>query len=379
MARYKFDQIAFNSTDKKKPVDEDKKHYIGLEHLDSGSLKVTRWGSEIAPKGEKLLMRKGDVLFGKRRAYQKKVAIAPFDGIFSAHGMVLRPKTEVIDPDFFPLFIASDYFLDAAIKISVGSLSPTINWRDLKELEFDIPSLPVQRKLAKILWAINDTKGAYEQLIQETDELVKSQFIEMFGYPGRVDKGYQLKLLGDVCSVERGGSPRPISDFITNAPDGLNWIKIGDADSGRYITHTAEKIKPEGLSKTRKVYVGDLLLSNSMSFGRPYILKIDGCIHDGWLVLHFDDKVIDAIFLQTFLSLPETFSAFEKMAEGAVVNNLNSSVVKKLPVLLPSIEQQRMYREVIKQSDKSKFELQYVKRNVKEMITCSQKKIQLNR
>ena len=207
----------------------------------------------------------------------------------------------------------------------------------------------------------------------------KSQFIEMFGYPGRVDKGYQLKLLGDVCSVERGGSPRPISDFITNAPDGLNWIKIGDADSGRYITHTAEKIKPEGLSKTRKVYVGDLLLSNSMSFGRPYILKIDGCIHDGWLVLHFDDKVIDAIFLQTFLSLPETFSAFEKMAEGAVVNNLNSSVVKKLPVLLPSIEQQRMYREVIKQSDKSKFELQYVKRNVKEMITCSQKKIQLNR
>ena len=124
MARYKFDQIAFNSTDKKKPTDEDKEHYIGLEHLDSGSLQVTRWGSEIAPKGEKLLMKKGDVLFGKRRAYQKKVAIAPFDGIFSAHGMVLRPKTEVIDPDFFPLFIASDYFLDAAIKISVGSLSP---------------------------------------------------------------------------------------------------------------------------------------------------------------------------------------------------------------------------------------------------------------
>ena len=79
MAKYKFDQIAFNSTDKKKPTDEDKEHYIGLEHLDSGSLKVTRWGSEIAPKGEKLLMKKGDVLFGKRRAYQKKVAIAPFD------------------------------------------------------------------------------------------------------------------------------------------------------------------------------------------------------------------------------------------------------------------------------------------------------------
>ena len=201
MARYKFDQIAFNSTDKKKPVDEDKEHYIGLEHLDSGSLKVTRWGSEVAPKGEKLLMKKGDVLFGKRRAYQKKVAIAPFDGIFSAHGLVLRPKTDVIDPGFFPLFIASDYFLDAAIKISVGSLSPTINWRDLKELEFDLPSIPVQQKLAKVLWAINDTKGAYQKLILETDELVKSQFIEMFGRPGQDDKGWGLTTLGKCCEL----------------------------------------------------------------------------------------------------------------------------------------------------------------------------------
>ena len=208
MARYKFDQIAFNSTDKKKPVDEDKEHYIGLEHLDSGSLKVTRWGSEIAPKGEKLLMKKGDVLFGKRRAYQKKVAIAPFDGIFSAHGLVLRPKTDVIDPGFFPLFIASDYFLDAAIKISVGSLSPTINWRDLKELEFDLPSISVQQKLAKVLWAINDTKGAYQKLIQETDELVKSQFIEMFGEPSKSDEAVPLERAFEI----RDDLRKPLND-----------------------------------------------------------------------------------------------------------------------------------------------------------------------
>lgn len=155
MPKYRFDEIAINSTAKKKPVEEDKYTYLGLEHLDSGSLKVTRFGSDVAPIGEKLLMKKGDVLFGKRRAYQKKVAIAPFDGIFSAHGMVLRPKEEVIDKDFFPLFISSDYFLDAAIKISVGSLSPTINWRDLKGLEFELPSLEEQKRLAEILWSIN--------------------------------------------------------------------------------------------------------------------------------------------------------------------------------------------------------------------------------
>ena len=128
MAKYKFSDIAINSTVKKKPTEEDKLTYLGLEHLDSGCLQVTRFGSEVAPIGEKLIMKKGDVLFGKRRAYQKKVAIAPFDGIFSAHGMVLRPNENIINKEFFPFFISSDYFLDAAIKISVGSLSPTINW-----------------------------------------------------------------------------------------------------------------------------------------------------------------------------------------------------------------------------------------------------------
>ena len=176
MAKYRFEQIALNSTAKKKPTEEDRFTYLGLEHLDPGSLTVTRWGADIAPKGEKLLMKKGDVLFGKRRAYQKKVAIAPFDGIFSAHGMVLRPREDVIDKNFFPLFISSDYFLDAAIKISVGSLSPTINWRDLKTLEFDLPDLETQRRLAEVLWSINDTIDAYKKLISATDELVKSKF-----------------------------------------------------------------------------------------------------------------------------------------------------------------------------------------------------------
>ena len=176
MAKYRFDQIAINSTEKKKPAEE-RFTYLGLEHLDSGTLRVTRFGTEVAPVGEKLVMHKGDMLFGKRRAYQKKVAIAPFDGIFSAHGMVLRPKEDVIDKDFFPLFISSDYFLDAAIKISVGSLSPTINWHDLKELEFELPDLAAQHKLAEILWSINDTMEAYKNLISATDELVKSQFI----------------------------------------------------------------------------------------------------------------------------------------------------------------------------------------------------------
>lgn len=204
MVKYRFEQIAINSTEKKKPVEEDRFTYLGLEHLDSGSLKVTRFGSEVAPIGEKLVMHKGDVLFGKRRAYQKKVAIAPFDGIFSAHGMVLRPREDVIDKSFFPLFISSDYFLDAAIKISVGSLSPTINWRDLKTLEFELPDLATQRKLAETLWSINDTMETYKKLIAATDELVKSQFMELFGDPKTNQKGLPILKIGEFGKVKGG-------------------------------------------------------------------------------------------------------------------------------------------------------------------------------
>lgn len=204
MSKYAFGDIAINSTEKKKPEPADKATYIGLEHLDSGSLIVRRFGSDVAPIGDKLIMKKGDILFGKRRAYQKKVAIAPFDGIFSAHGMVLRPKTEVIDKDFFPLFIASDYFLDAAIRISVGSLSPTINWSDLKALEFSLPPLDEQRRLAQLLWAALDLKEAYQTMLARCDEMASSRFIEMFGNPIEHENNNGFPLLGKICNLKAG-------------------------------------------------------------------------------------------------------------------------------------------------------------------------------
>ena len=176
MTRLKFDQIAVNSTVKKKPEDKDRERYVGLEHLDPGMLDVTRWGAEVTPKGDKLLMKKGDVLFGRRRAYQKKVGIAPFDGIFSAHGMVLRPKVDVVDPEFFPFFISSDTFLDEAIRVSVGSLSPTATWKDLKSLEFNLPSLETQHVLAGILSEAEQLKKHYRDLLTTCDDVIKSQF-----------------------------------------------------------------------------------------------------------------------------------------------------------------------------------------------------------
>ena len=354
MGTFKFDEIAFNSTEKKKPVDEDKYTYLGLEHLDSDSIYVTRYGADVAPKGDKLIMKKGDVLFGKRRAYQKKVAIAPFDGIFSAHGMVLRPKEDVIDKDFFPMFIKSDYFLDAAIKISVGSLSPTINWRDLKELKFELPSLEEQRKLAEILWVIYDMKDKYKKLILATDELVKSQFIEMFGLENE-----GMKTIGDVASICRGSSPRPISKYVTDDPEGVNWIKIGDAgEDDVYIIRTSEKITQDGAKKSRAVKPGDFILSNSMSFGRPYILGIDGCVHDGWLIISDYQDYLDPMFFYYELRSDLVQRQFDGSANGSTVKNLNSDRVSKVKIHIPSMELQSEFVELAKQSDKSKFALQ---------------------
>ena len=151
---------------------------------------------------------------------------------------------------------------------------------------------------------------------------------------------WEYRKIGDVCIVERGGSPRPIEQYITDADDGINWIKIGDATDSMYITETAQKIKPEGMKKSRYVRPGDFLLSNSMSFGRPYILKIDGCIHDGWLVLRDENHLFDKRFLYYYLSAKPTYEKFKAMAVGGVVNNLNSEMVRNVYIPVPSKEEQ---------------------------------------
>lgn len=149
-------------------------------------------------------------------------------------------------------------------------------------------------------------------------------------------EGWEYKKLGEVCLIERGGSPRPITDFITDDANGVNWIKIGDATEGsKYISSTKEKIKPEGVKKSRFVHKGDFILSNSMSFGKPYILNIDGCIHDGWLVLHDKNDVFNKDYLYYLLSSPVMYSKFAKFAVGGVVNNLNSNIVRNVDVAIP--------------------------------------------
>ena len=365
MAKYRFEQIAINSTEKKKPVEEDRFTYLGLEHLDSGSLKVTRFGSEVAPIGEKLVMHKGDVLFGKRRAYQKKVAIAPFDGIFSAHGMVLRPREDVIDKSFFPLFISSDYFLDAAIKISVGSLSPTINWRDLKTLEFALPDLATQRKLAETLWSINDTMEAYKKLISATDELVKSQFMEQFGDPVANPKGWIVSSIKDVTN-KIGSGATPKGGNSVYIAGGVSLIRSMNVYNGYFEPDDLAHISTDHAKLLDGVALqkDDVLLNiTGASVARCCIVPEDvlpARVNQHVCILRCDISNV----LPTFLNQQLITSQYQKVlwsvaeAGGGTRQAITKQQIENFRIILPPLALQEQFAAFVRQSDKSKFELE---------------------
>ncbi|MUJ23807.1 restriction endonuclease subunit S [Aliivibrio fischeri] len=209
-----------------------------------------------------------------------------------------------------------------------------------------VPQDPTDESASVLLDNIKEEQAKFvvEKKIKKPKELSP---ICDFDKPFLLPYGWEWELLGNICHIERGGSPRPIKSFLTDESDGLNWIKIGDTDiGGKYITSTAEKIRPEGLSKTRQVYPGDFLLTNSMSFGRPYISKIEGCIHDGWLRLS-PPSSLDKDYLYSLLSSPFIVRSFKKSAAGAVVMNLNADKVRETIVAIPpTAEQHRIVAKV---------------------------------
>ena len=331
--KFRFDEIAFNSTLKKKPVEEDKIHYIGLEHIEPGNFSITEWGSDVAPVGEKLIMKKGDILFGKRRAYQRKVAIAPFDGIFSAHGMVLRPKTDVIDADFFPLFISSDTFMETAMRISVGGLSPTINWKDLKEQEFELPSLEEQQTIAKKAWAAYRLKEAYQRLLSATDEMVKSQFIEWFG-----DMKYLTsdKTMSDFFDMKAGQSIT--AENIIATYDLELFPCYGGNGLRGYVTHYTH----EGhycLIGRQGALCGNVNLTDGKFFATEHAIVVTPKIN------------INTYWL--FFALSEM--NLNRFARGVAQPGLSVKQLETIPFSIPPTEEQDSFERLYRQADKSKY------------------------
>ena len=358
MPKYKFGDLVYNITEKRSPVAGDEELYIGLEHLDSGSLRVTRWGSKVALKGDKLVMRKGDILFGRRNTYLRRVSIAPHDGLFSAHGMILRAKTERINSEYLPFFIASDYFMDEAIRISVGSLSPTVNWKELKELEFTIPTLEAQEKLTKTLIAANDLKEKYEELLAITDDLVKSQFIELFGDPIENPFGWDTASLTTLGTCKNGmnfgANEKGVEIRCVGVGDVKDLSQINDLNSLTLLSLNELPPKEYLLEDGDIVFVRSNGNKNLVGRCVAVYPHNEPLTFSGFCIRFRRDS--ENILISYLLHLLKQKSVRAKLVgRGANIQNLNQKMLALLDIPMPPLTLQNEYDSFIQQTDKSKF------------------------
>ena len=274
-----------------------------------------------------------------------------YDGKFSTSTdcLTLIPNEKIRAKYLYYFFLANMGVLEAGFK-GAGLKHTSKGYIDNIEIT-KIPSLPSQDKIVNLFDELALRIEKERRQIEKLDELVKARFVEMFG-------NYTMeKTIGEVATICRGASPRPISKFITKS-NGENWIKIGDAkEDDIYITKTKELVTEDGANRSRRIKPGDFILSNSMSFGRPYISKIYGCVHDGWLIVSDYEQSFLPLFFYYAIRSELVQAQFRKSVAGAVVKNLNSDLVRSVKIVIPSIESQEKFSSFAKQIDKSKFVL----------------------
>lgn len=267
----RFGDIAEHVAERVEPNAEDCALYVGLEHLDSGSLAVSRWGSETKLIGTKLRMRKGDILFARRNAYLRRIAIAPHDGLFSAHGMILRAKRGAIEPDFLPFFMQSGHFMDRAEKISVGSLSPTINWSTLKTEVFALPPLAEQQRLVQVLRAADALKQSLEHLRSCTTHieqaLVDAAIEQDLDFKCTVAEAVERGVIEPPQDGNHGEKHPKAADYKQN---GIPFLMAADITDGTINLRTCKFLSRTQADSLRIGFArpGDVLLTHKGTVGQ---------------------------------------------------------------------------------------------------------------
>ena len=304
----------------------------------------------------------GDIAYNSMRMWQGASGYSPYEGIVSPAYTVLVPNKNINSK-----CLAYQFKLQKLINIfqinSQGITSDTWNLKypALSEIKMFIANKEEQTLLADYFSHLDSQISVQRRKVEKLRDFKAALLNKMFPKDGEAvpeirfegfTEPWEQRKFSDLVLIERGGSPRPIDAFITDNPNGLNWVKIGDApEQGRYITKTAEKIRPEGLAKTREVHPGDLILSNSMSFGKPYIMGIDGCIHDGWLLIRDIQKRFDLKFLCHILGTEQMLNQYRSLAAGSTVNNLNKELVGNTTVTIPALEEQQVLGQYFENLD----------------------------
>ena len=341
--------------------------YIRITDIDDESREfkqedITSPDTDLS-SAENYKLSEGDILFARTGASVGKSYIyKASDGLVYYAGFLIRAR---IKPEYNSEFVfqntlTGDY--EKFIKVtSMRSGQPGVNAQEYSQYQIMMPSKPEQDKISDCLRNLDNLITLHQRKLDSLKLCKKYMLSKMFPKDGETvpeirfegfTGDWKQSKFSDLVLIERGGSPRPINAFITDNPNGLNWVKIGDApEQGRYIKKTAEKIRAEGLSKTREVHPGDLILSNSMSFGKPYIMGIDGCIHDGWLLIRDTQKRFDLKFLCHMLGTDQMLDQYRAFAAGSTVNNLNKELVGNTTVTIPSLKEQQVLGQYFENLD----------------------------
>ncbi len=354
--RLPFGAFADSINERVEPADAADEIYVGLDDLDPSSLHIRRWGKGSDVIGTKLRFRKGDIIFGRRRAYQRKLAVAEMDGICSAHAMVVRAKLDIVLPGFLPFLMMSDRFMKRAVEISVGSLSPTINWTTLKLEEFDLPPLDQQRRIAEILWAVDRAGVAYEEAVQAASETVAAQLADAFGNRnGGISLARSpIKALSEVAFLQTGiakgkryADQVPIVEVpylrVANVQDGhldlseIKTIVVPKAEEARFRLQGGDVVVCEG---------GDI---DKVGRGAIWREQIPNCVHQNHI---FCLRANRAVLVPEFLALQLGSAYGKKYFLGCAkktsnLASINSTQVKAFPLRLPNLPEQRRLVRVI--------------------------------
>lgn len=326
---------------------------IGGEQIaEDRSIKFNKM--KFIPKDHFESMRTGKLKFGdsllvKDGATTGKVGYWGYDipAAVNEHVFILRAKPDCAEPYFINLLISHRPFreeIESRTRGIIGGIT-----RDIETIELVVPPLLEQKRIVDLISSVDSYIEALDQQLASVRSASKAQLEKIVS---AFNDNWAEVTLGEVLEISRGGSPRPIQEYLTDSEDGINWVKIADATrSEKYIYSTLQKIKREGISRSREVFSGDFVLSNSMSFGRPYIMRTDGCIHDGWLLLSEVSNNFDEDFLYNLLNSDYVQRQFESLAAGSGVRNLNIEVVKKVKVKIPTIEVQKELASVINEFD----------------------------
>ena len=344
------------------------------EVLDCATEGLPYINAENTAKTSKGFLRDGDVIMADTAEdvivgkSTEVIGIGEQKVVSGLHTIPCRPK----DEEMFALkwlgyFMNHSTYHDQLIPYITGTKVSAISKSAISGTMIAVPQKEEQAEIVGALYDIDALIANLEKLIAKKKAIKQGAMQELLTGKRRLPGfggAWETVRLGDHCVVLRGGSPRPIQAYLTSSPQGANWIKIGDVREGdKYITATAERIIEAGISRSREVFAGDFILSNSMSFGRPYILKINGCIHDGWLVIQNYQASFDQQYLYYVLGSDMVKAQYIAMAAGSSVQNLNKEKVSNVMLHKPDVEEQRSIAAILSDMDEeiSECEKQLIK------------------